>query len=164
MLALNCEEDNFILGLIPVIFRINLNIIILQGAKEEEKCDSLILNNYNIKLDNIFLLNNFNGYSIIYTGEALQKLKEVLIDENYLEAPLSNVDRIGIVTGSKCVNCNKKKDTLKFAHIDDFLVCKSCVQKYINSLILKRVKDFIKENLRNKECKYSFLIVYNIKI
>lgn len=152
MLALKCEEDNFILGLCPVIFGININIIILQGAKDEEICESIILNNYNIKNDNLFLMNNFNGYSIIYTGEFLEQIKKLEIDENYIEAPLSQTDRVILIKGSRCVNCNKKKDTLKFIHMTDFLICKTCVQKYINSLILKRVKDFIKENLRNKEC------------
>ncbi len=153
MLSLNCEEDAFILGLMPVIFKINLNLIILQGKENEEKCDSIMMNTFNSKYENIFLLNCFNGYSIIYTGDLVDVMKANEIEDKYLEAENATQERVTVIKGSKCINCNKKKETLKFSHLSDFLICKACVQKYINSLILKRVKDFIKENLRNKECK-----------
>jgi len=139
-----------------------LNITILQGSKEEEKkINSIILNNYNENYGNIFLMHNYNGYSIIYTAEFLECIKNFKIEDKFLENPINHPERYTIVKGKKCVNCNKQKKTIKFIHFEDFVICKSCVRKYINNLILKRVKDFIKENLRNKECKYDTLYFKN---
>ena len=151
MLSLNIEEDPFIVSLAPVIFKVNLYMVFLQGKDGEEKCDSFVMNNHNKNYQDIYLLNIFNSNAIIYTKDYMEEISSICS----IPKPDATINEktVILVTGARCANCFKKKETIRFTHISNFFVCKACIQKYINVVILKRVKDFIKESLRNKECK-----------
>jgi len=51
-----------------------------------------------------------------------------------------------------CQKCKKETEAIGFNHLQDFSMCKPCVEKNINKIVNGRVKQFIAEDYINKEC------------
>ncbi len=156
------------MSLCPIIFGVNLTIITVQDCKVDktsssQKLDRLNVNMYKKGQDEIILLWTFNGYLILYDVDFMNRIYYIKVPKKYIEEEIEvdnygeELDKFKVVKGTSCKICKGKTVTILFVKYQNKTICKECLQNYFNLVFLRRIRYFIKENLRNRECKYCYL-------
>ena len=147
--TMNVEPDFFIICLMPYLFDINIIIFYLDRdlTKPKEGLVKLIDEEYP-DLPFISLGYFFSSYHRIYWREWINEepvIKKIFCNEDYEMKKLIHE----LKSNKKCKNC-KNNEFVVFLE-KKIMVCKNCLNDYINELSIKRKEALLKDNYIGKE-------------
>ena len=163
LLTLNSEEDTLLISLSTFLFNVNLIIITVQedNVNKSYKFNRVNVNLFDSKKETIILCWTFSGYFLLYDKNYEDKIINSRINNVYnksykaynhkfpggrhyswtksvdeFQGSLKNKN-ILLVKGASCQICKEKIITLIFKTFNNFMVCKKCLQNYINLVFCK---------------------------
>ncbi len=146
LLNLNCQADKFLLFITPLAFDSNICLYFFDTNSLIQ--DYLFPSIDTFKHQTINIFYNCFDYYILYNYTLVKLVNEIIYPNETAE----------IVNKFYCEECRSETDVLLFNYIKDFLYCKECVRKLINSTLTNRVLHFLNENYFNLECKIGLII------
>lgn len=164
LLAMNNEADKIVVYLSPIVFDINLDLYILEGAANMKKNISFFKqtfpcllgeNKLNTFTSTITLFYRFNHYDTFYTAEVMREHGHSITFSIFDQTKIvdASKQRITVLASVNCDVCSRNSELLLFQHMPGLSLCKLCLIDFTNKLILKRSKNFASEFFNNKECK-----------
>lgn len=162
ILVFQNEPNKLPLSLIPLIFKVDLDIYILDGSlgtKSEISYFKTSFTNYqsiNDSVAKISLFYNMSSYHKAYTNEFFSRHEELL---DPLVSEEGNSLNISLVKTLSCEVCISKTDHAVLSKYSNSAFCVECARNYVNLSIEKRAKIHIIENFHNRECNYLYLML-----
>lgn len=147
--TMNVEPDFFIICLMPYLFDINIIIFYLDRdlTKPKEGLVKLIDEEYP-DLPFISLGYFFSSYHRIYWRDWVNEepvIKKIFCNEDYEMKKLIHQ----IKSNKKCKNCKNNEFVVFWEK--KIMVCKNCLNDYINEISIKRKEALLKDNYIGKE-------------
>jgi hypothetical protein len=164
LLAMHNEAEKIIIYLAPIVFNINMNLYILEGAGNVNKKFTFFKqyfpcligdNKSNNFSPTISLFYRFCHYDTFYSYQLIRESGDNITFSIYDNSKVvdPSIPRITIFAGLTCDICNRFTEYLIFSHMPGLSVCKLCLIDFVKQVILKRTNNYAKEFYNNKECK-----------
>ena len=158
LLNMHMEAEKIIIYLSPIVFEIDMKLFILEGTVSSNH-DKLFFHKQEFpclmpnSVKKISLFYRFSHYDKFYSKENIS-----IYDKHLTGFIIPTLEEGGslcikILENTTCEKCHSNNaEIVEFSHIQNFSICKVCLVKYINKLMIIRVKYFFNENCTNREC------------
>ena len=155
VLSMQNEAPKIMIYLAPIVFNINIELYIIEGALHDDisqiRIIKELLRSQCESKDKVSLLYRFTRYDVIYTKEFYEKYHDYIDIEKTYNAK-DSMDRVKDAGLKECEKCKKHTNYIDLSSEFIYPVCRECLIIFVKDRMTERVRNNVAETFNNIEC------------